>query len=218
MRVCFFCTALFVLISCFFQVRVINYRVEETQLMGTSSKTYNYNTQHNNLAETITVTVSDQGFSGFVGVSEVQIITIPVTIVATNDAPIITVIPIEYDFTEEVQDRFEGISVADVDVDEKIESSLSQLTWTNGAANITYLNTMRLTASVNFGILKMQYTRNLRIVRTNDIAMVSFKRFRFGHDLCRLQNILDGTNTAPVSAAFAKLGLSSFKFTEVRHV
>lgn len=194
-------------------VSVLFYRVEQPALLGPTSITNNFNTQHSNNAEGIIVTVSDQGFSGAAGVSQVNTIFIPVQIVAVNDPPLIDVQFREFSFIEDTPVTVNGISVSDVDVDEEITSTLSQSTWTNLAANLKYLNKMRATVYVNFGTLRMLYSRNLRIVRTNEVQFTSIEAFRFGHDLCRardtfLQNLL-------VSQAAQALGRDFISYQDV---
>jgi hypothetical protein len=192
-------------------VKVLVYRVEETQFLGPSSSVLNYNTQHNNFEEAILVSVSDQGFTGAAGVSRVHSIQIDVQIVATNDQPVISINTLEYVFVEDEQVRVRGIVVADADVDEQITSTLSQLTWTNGAANMTYLNNLRATVSVTFGILRMNYARNLRIVRTNVAFFVSIKAYRSGHDLCRLKTVYTSEASALKSSSELKMAPVTYR-------
>ena len=69
-------------------VKVIYYNVDLPQLIGTSSSTtLYYNTQNGGNTEYISVTVDDQGFTGWSGVLASTLSRINLTIVAVNQAP-----------------------------------------------------------------------------------------------------------------------------------
>jgi hypothetical protein len=73
-------------------VKVLYYRVEAAEIVGTASSTVlNYNTQRlgEKAEEYVTVRVSDQGFSGETGIAQFNEIRIDVVIVARNKAPTI---------------------------------------------------------------------------------------------------------------------------------
>jgi hypothetical protein len=73
-------------------VKVLYYRVEAAEIVGTASSTVlNYNTQRlgEKAEEYVTVRVSDQGFSGETGIAQFNEIRIDVVIVARNKAPAI---------------------------------------------------------------------------------------------------------------------------------
>jgi hypothetical protein len=71
-------------------VKVLYYRVETAELVGSpASSVLNYNTQRfgEKTEEYLTVTVSDQGFSGETGIAQFNTIRIDIVIVARNKAP-----------------------------------------------------------------------------------------------------------------------------------
>jgi hypothetical protein len=69
-------------------VKVIYYNVDLPQLIATpASTTLNYNTQNGGNVEYISITVDDQGFTGWSGVLASSFSRINLTIVAVNNAP-----------------------------------------------------------------------------------------------------------------------------------
>jgi len=166
-------------------VRVLFYRVELLSLLGPSSTVYNYNTQHSNQNEFVTLTVSDQGFSGFKGIAKVASIVIDVSIVAVNDAPTISIATLEYQLLEDKMQILEGLSVADTDVDERIESSLARLMWMSEPQNLDLLNRLQVKMNVVHGVLRLGYTRNLRLINNRDVYFLTLSGLRFGHNTCR---------------------------------
>ena len=109
---------------------IIAYQVELQERAGTALSTVlNYNTQHSQNEEYITVTLSDQGSTGAEGVSQIATTRIPITIIAVNDDPIITSAELEYAISEDRPSELTGNVIADVDLGEKIVSSLADLEW-----------------------------------------------------------------------------------------
>ena len=145
-------------------VKVVFYMVELLENLGPDSVILHYNTMHSGNRENITVTVSDQGLTGAAGVAKVQDISIDVAIVAQNDAPEISIDRLEYSFLEDTLTLIEGISVSDIDLNEQIESSLSRLTWMKPMASQQTLNQIKYSLEVVHGILRLGYSRNLRLV------------------------------------------------------
>ena len=170
-------------------VKVVFYRVELLENIGPSSVILDYNTLHSGNLEFVTVTVSDQGLSGAAGVAKVQDISINVTIVAVNDAPTITIDRLEYAMLEDTLTKIEGIAIMDIDLNEKIESSLSRLTWMKPVASQQTLNQILYSVSVIHGILRLGYQRGLRLVNVAEASFYTIQAGRFGHDTCRVNDI-----------------------------
>ena len=195
-------------------VKMLTYKVELRENIGTGmSSILNYNTQHSGNTESVTVTVSDQGLTGAAGVAAVNQITIDVSIIAVNDAPIIKVDTLEYTVSEDVLTPLKGIAVYDVDVNEKIESSLSRMTWMNPSSSQQTLNQLKFSIRVVKGILRLDYTNNLRLVDTASTSFFTIQRFRDFHDTCRLQDIYNDVEALKESSAKVSAGHASSVLT-----
>lgn len=199
-------------------VKMVFYRVEKQENIGPESSILNYNTQHSNNIETVMVTVSDQGLTGAAGVAKKEEISIDVTIVAINDAPVITVDVLEYSILEDELTNLQGITVDDVDLDQQIDSSLARLTWMKPIAAQETLNQIKYRLSVIRGVLRLEYTRNLRVI---DVAETTFytiqaTRPNRGHDVCRVDDIYNNVDAlqsaAPlVQQQYPDLDMSTIK-------
>jgi len=174
-------------------IKVLFYQVEVTELLGPTggSSVLHYNTQHSGQREYVTVRVSDQGFTGAAGIARVNSIEIPLEIVAVNDAPQLQTEVLEYSKLEDIPSILEGLAVSDVDVEEQIDSSLSRATWMRGPTRQSTLNKLRLTFEVTHGKLRLGYMRNLNLIQTQDVAFMTLSSVRFGHDTCRIRELLD---------------------------
>ena len=189
-------------------VKVVFYRVENVENLGPTSKVLNFNTQNSGNKETIKVIVSDQGLTGAAEQAKKVQIIIDVTIIAINDAPVITLEAVEYSVVEDVPFILTGLSVEDQDIDEEIDSSLARLTWMNDVANQQNLNQMQFSVKVIHGILKLNIASRLRLVDTAEYSFFTIEAFRFGHDTCRLKGIYDDS-TKLIAAATATEGVAA---------
>ena len=183
-------------------VKVVFYMVELLENLGPDSVILHYNTMHSGNRESITVTVSDQGLTGAAGVAKVQDISIDVAIVAQNDAPEISIDRLEYSFLEDTLTLIEGISVSDIDLNEQIESSLSRLTWMKPMASQQTLNQIKYSLEVVHGILRLGYSRNLRLVDIAETSFYTIQGGRFGHDTCRVNDIYNDLSALTAAAEY----------------
>lgn len=172
-------------------VRVLYYRVELLELLGPASVVFNFNTQHSANSEFVELTVKDQGFSGYKGLSKLSSIQIDVMVVAVNDAPTITIQQLEYALFEDQAQILQGLSVADTDVNEVIESSLARMIWMSEPRNMVLLNQLQVRVSVIHGVLRLRDTRNLRVINKADTYFLTISRFSFSHDTCRQIEMID---------------------------
>lgn len=182
-------------------VKVVFYRVELLENIGPKSVILDYNTQHSGNREFLTVTVSDQGLTGAAGVAKVKDISIDVSIVAVNDSPIISIDRLEYTLLEDTLTNLEGILVEDIDLNERIESSLSRMTWMKPVASQETLNQIQYSLSVIHGILRLGYSRNLRLVDVAETSFYTIQAYRFGHDTCRVDEIYNDMSALTVAAS-----------------
>lgn len=200
-------------------VKVLYYRVDTLDLINTPlSATLNYNTQRSisNEVEYITIKVSDQGFSGADGMAKETVSTVNVVIVAANDAPTIYMGVTEYAALEDVLTQFPPdvnklpISFADVDIDEKISSPVALKNWIGKSGSDVQLNKILLKAQLQHGAIKFGYVRNLQILATAAKEYSTVGWSRFGHDLCRVSNLITD------SKALQKVtGYASPSYTDV---
>jgi len=193
-------------------VKVVFYRVELLENIGPDSIILDYNTQHSGNQEFVTVTVSDQGLTGAAGVAKVQDISIDVSIVAINDAPIITIDKLEYGLLEDTLTNLEGIQIKDIDLNERIESSLSRLTWMKPVGSQETLNQILYSVSVIHGILRLGYSRNMRLVNLAEASFYTIQAGLFGHDTCRVHDIYnDVPGLLAAAASFPDVDLALIK-------
>eukprot|EP00960_Hanusia_phi_P013762 403861-Hanusia_phi.AAC.7 len=190
-------------------IQVLFYQVEsQTMVNQPGSTVLNYNTMTGSAnldlvgqVEYITVTVSDQGSTGADGVSEIVSTQIPITIVAVNDAPVITSSFLEFAAQEDIVFGLKGIVVSDVDLNEVIVSSLADLDWQKAAENQYELNKISITISVTRGNLYLNYFRNIFLNFTKETSYVSIAGWLpnfYNADWCRYQS---------------KIGLGTDEFT-----
>jgi len=173
-------------------IKVLFYAVENSNLLGTpASSVISYNTQHSGNQEFVTVTASDQGFTGRAGTARVTSITINLVIVAVNDGPVVTSSVTEFSPTEDILGSLTGLQIADFDLQENIESSLANRNWMGKASNSPYINQMRVQVSLSFGVLKLGYTRNLQLIFTSTTMYMTISPLRFGHDVCRVSESIE---------------------------
>ncbi len=158
------------LADCNAALLVLSYAVETTVLVGTASSSARYfNTQHSQQKETLTVSISDQGNTGKARVAESASVVVPVTVVAVNNPPVIRVDATELAVLEDTALLLEGLSVSDVDVEEKIVSSLASLDWMNKAEFRLTINAMSCSLRVAKGRLFLSYTSNLNVLFTRRV-------------------------------------------------
>jgi len=172
-------------------VKVLFYRVELDNLLGSPESTVLFfNTQRGD-QEYVSVTISDQGFSGdpAAGASKKYSITIPVTVVASNDPPVLVSEEIEFTAEEDIESTLTGLSVSDPDLDESLDSPLAMKNWMGFASNQVLLNKMQITASLVHGVLKLAYRRNLHLISTASTTYMTITYTRYGHDVCRVMDI-----------------------------
>jgi len=181
-------------------VKVVFYSVELLENLGPKSVILDYNTMHSKNRESVSVTVSDQGLTGAAGVAKVQNIMIEVGIVAVNDAPEISIARLEYAFLEDQLTQIEGLEVKDIDLNEGIESSLSRLTWQKPVASQITLNQIKYSLSVVYGVLRLGYSRNLRLVNIAEASFYTIQAGRFGHDTCRVNDIYNNLEALTAAA------------------
>ena len=177
-------------------IKVMFYAIELASLLGTPASTVrSFNTQTPGNVEFVSVTVSDQGFTSQDGIVRTTTIRIDIAIVAVNDGPILRIVKsglTEFNPTEDVLGSLYGIQVLDIDLDEKVSSSLAQRNWMGKSSNTPYLNMMRMQISLSHGVFKFGYVRNLKLVQTDKAAYVTIFPFRFGHDACSIEWIYRG--------------------------
>ena len=186
-------------------IKVLFYKVETENLLGRPQSTVlYYNTQNSGNEEFVSVVVSDQGFTGAARTAVASSIRIDVVIVAVNDPPIVKCAVPEFSPTEDVLGSLRGISIEDIDLSEKITSSLASRNWMGKASNSVYLNMMRVRASVTYGVLKLGYTRNLELMYTADKMYMTISPLLFGHDVCRVSEAIE--NSALLSVQLPSKG------------
>jgi hypothetical protein len=181
-------------------VKVVFYSVELLENLGRKSVILDYNTMHSKNRESVSVTVSDQGLTQAAGVAKVQNIMVDVSIVAVNDAPEISIARLEYAFLEDTLTQIEGLAVNDIDLNERIESSLSRLTWQKPVASQITLNQIKYSLRVVNGILRLGYSRNLRLVNIAETSFYTIQPGRFGHDTCRVNDIYNNLEALTAAA------------------
>ena len=160
-------------------IQVLAYQVELQERAGTALSTVlNYNTQHSQNEEYITVTLSDQGSTGAEGVSQIATTRIPITIIAVNDDPIITSAELEYAISEDRPSELTGNVIADVDLGEKIVSSLADLEWLKASESANIINMITLTVAVKRGVLYLSYLRNIQLNFTHTSCFLTVTPYR----------------------------------------
>jgi hypothetical protein len=147
--------------------------------------------------EKISFDVSDQSFTGAImqstgnpksGVAQVFSLTLDMTVVAMNNAPVITA-PAKISAKEDVGLDLQGISVSDVDADSLVISTLAQYLWMNMTENQDFLNKIQVTFSVKHGRLYFPSLKGMLVVAASEQSYYIFKsRYPF-HDLCRMKNV-----------------------------
>jgi len=166
----------------------------QTRLQGLGpgvQMTY-YNTQNGQNSQFVTLKVSDQGSTGFTGNPQTTSSSVNVTIVAVNNAPTITINLYKnlFNAVENVPILFTGILIQDVDVSEKLNSSLAHKTWMKSRQAQTTLNQLKLTLQFIHGTAKFLYSRNLRIIQAQGMELLTIKPNFYGDDVCRTLPIL----------------------------
>ena len=175
-------------------IQKLDYAVEKDNLLGRPQSTViGYNTQVPGNVEFVTVTASDQGFSGRFGIKEESSIKIDLVIVAVNDGPVVQSSVSEFTPTEDILGPLKGITISDRDLEEKVQSTLASRSWTGKASNSLYLNQMRVHLSVTYGVIKMSYVRNLNLIFTDSTQYMTISPMRFGHDVCLVSTYKDQT-------------------------
>mmetsp|Transcript_1394 Transcript_1394/g.3053 ORF Transcript_1394/g.3053 Transcript_1394/m.3053 type:complete len:3134 (-) Transcript_1394:67-9468(-) len=158
-----------------------------------------YNTQSNGNSEKISVAVSDQGFNGAVeangalsnGISLESAIDIPLTIVAMNNAPVVSFgsVTTNYKVSEDVLSQISSITVKDSDVDEVVTSALAQKLWMSLSQYSNYLHKIQLLVTVTRGKLLYQETVNLNLLDVYESTYLTINPRFSGHDVCRTSPI-----------------------------
>jgi hypothetical protein len=153
--------------------------------------------------ETISFDVSDQSFTGAsvgasgkprTGVAQVFTLVLNLTVVAMNNAPVITA-PLQLDAREDVRLVLGGLTVSDVDADSTVVSSLAQYLWMNATENQDFLNKVQVTLSVLHGRLFFPVLKGMLVVSASEQEYYVFKsRYSF-HDLCRMKAIYNNPST-----------------------
>jgi hypothetical protein len=90
--------------------------------------------------------------------------------------------------------------VKDIDLNEGIESSLSRLTWQKPVASQITLNQIKYSLSVVYGVLRLGYSRNLRLVNIAEASFYTIQAGRFGHDTCRVNDIYNNLEALTAAA------------------
>jgi len=189
-------------------VKVIYYNVDLPQLIATpASTTLNYNTQNGGNVEYISITVDDQGFTGWSGVLASSFSRINLTIVAVNNAPQVNGPALQYTAYEDNLFIFSSggkTVISDVDVDEMITSTLARRHWMNSSRYSPYLNQLELTLNLRYGNLKVGFLVApwVQLVATDNVTFVTVRNLKYGHDNCRFLQLLDnpsGSNSKPYS-------------------
>ena len=181
-------------------IRVLYYFVDHSDAINSGvSKALFSNTQHVGAKdEYLFIRLSDQGFTGSNGFSEVAVdrlgspgLRINITIAAKNDPPTVK-LRSDFSAVEDVPMHVDGLEVQDVDADEVITSDMAKASWLNLRSNQNYLNRLRITAQLNgFGNRKGRGllflgsdARQLSIISNGCTTFLTVASFFPGHDSC----------------------------------
>eukprot|EP00960_Hanusia_phi_P034524 751133-Hanusia_phi.AAC.6 len=155
-----------------------------------------YNTQNGHNAQFVTLTISDQGSTGFTGIPQTSSSSVNITIVAVNNAPTITIDLFEnlFNAVEDTPVILTGILVFDIDVSERINSSLAHKTWMKSRQYQATLNQLQINLQFLHGTAKFLYTRNLRIMEAQGMQLLTIKPNFYGDDVCSTLPLLYSLN------------------------
>jgi hypothetical protein len=190
-------------------LKMLRYAIEKPEFLGPASAVADYNSQAvGKRPEFIVVGVNDQGFTGANGLSQCFKgeefrgmgdgpmlscgLRINVTIVAVNDAPVIST-PDKTYYTprENIPYRLEQLGVVDSDVGETTTSGMALEDWISTPDNLDYLNKIKVRLTVQKGnLLLSPAARDLTATMNASQMWLTLSRYRAGHDTCRVLRCL----------------------------
>ena len=182
-------------------VTVLNYR----------SAASSFNTMHSGQTEEIQVAASDQGFTGASGDGRIpaigslqygrslsETVKISINVVAMNTAPsILFDIPgasegavLRYGVEEDELTEILGLSVADEDMEEDVQSTLAKKLWMDDQQLAPYIKKMSAMVQVSRGVLFFPVLTNLVILSDFEAFYITLTTRYPKHDLCRARNLV----------------------------